>query len=283
MGTRSRLRAALAAGTAALALAGCGVAEGADGSVADADSLVIGVKDNEPGLGSRGANGRYEGFDIDVARKVAEGLGVDAGNVTFKKVSSDQREDLLDEGAVDLVVASYSVTQQRKTEVTFAGPYYVAHQDILVRQSDAASVENVRDLAGKRLCRVDRSVSFTRVREERDVPVLSVPGADYADCVSKLAAGALDAVSTDDLILTGLAAKAAAAGSGPALRMVNAPISDEPYGIGLRKGDVEGCEAVNKAITGMYQDGTAAALLKKWFVPAGLEVTTTVPQFEGCD
>ncbi|MFB4316738.1 glutamate ABC transporter substrate-binding protein [Actinomadura sp. 21ATH] len=277
------MRHALAAGAAVLALAGCGAAAGADGSVADRDSLVIGVKDGEPGLSSRGANGRYEGFDADVAREIAKRLGVDAGNVTFRKVSSDQRADFLADGTVDLVVASYSVTPQRKTEVTFAGPYYVAHQDILVRRPDAASVKDVRDLAGKRLCRVDRSVSFTRVREERHVPVLSVPGADYADCVAKLSAGALDAVSTDDLILTGLAARAAASGSGPALRMVNAPISDEPYGIGLRKGDVEGCAAVNKAITGMYQDGTAAALLKKWFEPAGLRVTTTVPQFEGCD
>ncbi len=89
--------------------------------------------------------------------------------------------------------------------------------------------------------------------------------------------GRLDAVSTDDLILAGFAAR-----PGPAVRIVNAPFSDERYGIGIRKGDLSGCEAVNGAVSAMYLDGTAAALLRKWFGKTKLQLDTHVPQFEGC-
>jgi glutamate transport system substrate-binding protein len=280
---RTGLRAALTALTVAAALAAgaCGVADAGQESVADKDALVIGVNSDQPGLGSRDDGGTYTGFDVDVARDIARRLGA---SVAFRPVTSADRERSLRGGDVDLVVASYSITPQRKTEVAFAGPYYIAHQDILVRERDADAVRNVRDLAGRRLCRVPGSVSYPRVRQEKDVAALPVDADGYDQCLQGLSNGSLDAVSTDDLILAGLAAKAAKDGSGgPALRIVNAPFSDEPYGIGIARGDLDGCEAVNQAITEMYQDGTAARLLKTWFGPAGLRVTTTVPQFEGCD
>jgi glutamate transport system substrate-binding protein len=187
---------------------------------------------------------------------------------------------MLQSGEVDLVVASYSVTPERKVKVSFAGPYYVAHQDILVRAADAGKIRSIHDLKGRRLCKVRGSVSFPRVHDEQGIAALPVEEDGYSDCLDDLVAGELDAVSTDDLILAGLAGKAA--GSGHKLRIVNAPFTDEPYGVGIRKGDVDGCEAVNKAITGMYQDGTAPRLLKRWFGASGLKLTTTVPQFEGC-
>jgi glutamate transport system substrate-binding protein len=89
--------------------------------------------------------------------------------------------------------------------------------------------------------------------------------------------GKIDAISTDDVILAGFAAR-----TGTAVRILNAPFSYERNGIGLRKGDLSGCEAVNRAISQMYLDGTAAALLQKWFGKAGLQLDTHVPQFEGC-
>ncbi|WP_341770689.1 glutamate ABC transporter substrate-binding protein [Actinomadura rubrisoli] len=262
-----------------LATGACGVADARERSVTAKDTLVIGVNTDQPGVGSR-VNGVYEGFDIDIAKEVAARLGVTGAKVTFHGVSSATREPMLSAGVVDLVVASYSVTPERKVKVAFAGPYYVAHQDILVRASDAG-IKTVHDLKGKRLCRVPGSLSFPRVRDERGVAALPVAAKGYEDCLNALSAGRLDAVSTDDLILAGLAARAAR--SGGKLKVVNAPFSDEPYGIGIRKSDADGCEAVNKAITEMYQDGTAPRLLKKWFGPVHLNVTTTVPQFEGCD
>jgi glutamate transport system substrate-binding protein len=270
-----RVGAIVAALAVAAGLAGCARAGGAGHTVVGADSLVIGVPKDQPGLGVE-SGGTFSGFTVDVARYVAARLGVGGKDVTFKPVTSSQREDYLRNGTVDLVVSSYSITAQRKTKVNFAGPYYVAHQDILVRRSDTA-VDNVRDLAGRRLCEVTGSVSWQRVTQQRKVPARLVPAFSYGDCLTKLMAGELDAISTDDLILAGFAAQQRSA-----VRIVNAPFSDERYGIGIRREDVTGCEDVNKAITRMYQDGTAAALLHKWFGQTDLSTTTTVPQFEGC-
>lgn len=270
------LAAAAVAGTGAA----CGIADAGEDTVAGKDALVIGVNGDQPGLGEREGDGSYKGFDIDIAKEIAERLGVPAGNVSFKRVTSATREEMIQDGDVDLVVASYSVTPERKVKVSFAGPYYVAHQDILVRRSDAGKIRGLADLKGRRLCRVPGSVSFPRVHDEQGIAALPVEADGYAGCLTELTDGDLDAVSTDDLILAGLAAKAS--GNGRELTIVNAPFTDEPYGVGIRKGDVEGCEAVNKAITEMYQDGTAQRLLGRWFSPAGLKVTTTVPQFEGC-
>ncbi|WP_396445935.1 glutamate ABC transporter substrate-binding protein [Actinomadura sp.] len=275
-----RVRAAVAAAVAVLgAGAACGIAGAEAGSVAGKDRLVIGVNGDQPGVGERGGGG-YAGFDIDIAREIARRLGVTGPDVAFKRVRSATREEMLQNGDVDLVVASYSVTPERKVKVSFAGPYYVAHQDILVRAADARKILSIHDLAGRRLCKVRGSVSFPRIHDEQGIAALPVEEDGYSACLTDLVERRLDAVSTDDLILAGLAAKAS--GSGHRLRVVNAPFTDEPYGVGIRKGDVDGCEAVNKAITGMYQDGTVPKLLGKWFGDTGLKLTTTVPQFEGC-
>lgn len=248
-------------------------------SITDKNSLVIGVKSDQPGLGLRTEIGGFEGFDVDVAIYVAGRLGVPERNIKFQATPSNVREEALRDGVVDMVFATYSITPERKEQVTFAGPYYVAHQDILVRTEDD-SIENVRDLSGKRLCQAAGSNSWQRVTEERQVPATLVPRGSYSECVTDLAANRIDAVSTDDLILAGFAA--AREPEDTSVKLVNAPFTNERYGVGLAKGDRAGCEAVNRILTEMYQDGTAETLLTEWFSPVGLDVTTTVPQFEGC-
>ncbi|MFG2090936.1 MULTISPECIES: glutamate ABC transporter substrate-binding protein [unclassified Spirillospora] len=259
---------------AAAALSACGLGGAEEETVAGKDSLVIGVKEDQPALGVKRPDGTYEGFDVDVATYIAGKLGVPEDRVTFRTTNSSVREEALADGTVDMIVATYSITARRKMKVTFAGPYYVAHQDTFVR-ADAASINDVRDLKGKRICEVTGSNSWRRVIEERKVAAKPVTVGTYGACMDALAAGRLDAVSTDDLILAGFAA-------GRPGRMINAPFTDEKYGVGLKKGDLKGCEAVNRAITGMYQDGTAARLLTKWFGDSGLKLNTHVPQFEGC-
>ena len=239
-------------------------------------TLRIGVKADQPGLGLRLPDGRFVGFDVDVARYVAAQLGVRPDHITFVPVTSATREAALENGTVDMVIATYSITPERETKVTFGGPYYVAHQDTMVRAGDTA-IRSVEDLKGKRLCQVTGSTSWERVTQELNIKAKLVPAASYSACVTMLRDGRVDAVSTDDLILAGFADRA-----GTAVRIVNAPFSYERYGIGIRKGDVSGCEAVNRAVSQMYLDGTAAALLQKWFGKAGLQLDTHVPQFEGC-
>ncbi|GGV02937.1 ABC transporter substrate-binding protein [Actinomadura cremea] len=280
-----RAGAALAGTAALLTAAACGVGSGDAESVAAKEELVIGVNRDQPGVGQRIADSgnsydAFLGFDIRVAKEIARNLGVNAADVSFREVTSDNREELLDSGDVDLVVASFSITPERQLEATFAGPYYVSHQDLMVRKADEAAIRSIHDLAGRRVCRVAGSTSFPRIHDEQGVAAVPVDAGGYGECLRLLTEGRLDAVSTDDLILAGLAREAAA--DGHFMTIVNAPISDERYGVGLRKGDVDGCEAVNEAITKMYLDDTIPIQLERWFGPAGLDLAKTVPQFEGC-
>ncbi|WP_395105855.1 glutamate ABC transporter substrate-binding protein [Actinomadura sp. SCN-SB] len=248
----------------------------AGSSILDADSLVIGVKPDQPGLGLRLPDGTFRGFDVDVAGYVAGRLGVPPDRVRFHPTPSSEREAVLRNGVVDLVFATYSITPERQQLVTFAGPYYVARQDILVRGAET-EIASVQDLEGRRLCAVDGSHSWRRVTEERGVDARLVPSPSYSACVDLLVKGQVDAVSTDDLILAGFV--------GPDrtdVKMVNAPFTSERYGVGLRKGDVKGCQRVNRILTEMYQSGAAETLLQQRFGSVDLEVVTTVPEFVGC-
>ncbi|MFI6291097.1 glutamate ABC transporter substrate-binding protein [Nonomuraea sp. NPDC050790] len=259
---------------AALAAAGCGAQTGGRASILDRDELVVAVKTDQPGLGFRTPAGGFEGFDVDVANFVASYLGK---RVTFVPTTSEGREDKLNSGEADMVIATYSISPQRKTEVTFAGPYYVSRQDILVR-ARTTDIRGVRDLRGRRLCQAKGSISASRIVEGRRVAADLVPAGTYSECVDLLRAGRVDAVSTGDLILAGFAA----ADKG-AFTIVNEPFTEERYGIALRRGDVAGCEEVNRALTAMYQSGAAAKLLRARFGSTGLQLTTSVPQFEGCE
>lgn len=271
-------------GLAALALtvvtagssAACGSPRDASDSLLERDRVVIGVKPDQPGLGLRTGPDRFEGFDVDVARELAHRLGFTDDDLRFVATPSSVRERALVEHEVDLIVASYSITPQRKTVVGFAGPYYVAHQDTLVRADDT-SIQDVRDLAGRRLCAVAGSNSWRRVTEEREIPAVPVPAASYSECLTKLKRRDVDAVSTDDLILAGFAASA-----GEDVRILNAPFTDERYGVGIAREDVDACEELNRAISAMYVDGTAQRLLRKWFGGTTLDLTMSVPEFEGC-
>jgi glutamate transport system substrate-binding protein len=274
---RSRARAA-AAVVLAIALGASTAACSTSGSpsIVGTQTLRIGVKADQPGLGLRLADGRFVGFDVDVATYVAAKLGVQPDHITFVPVTSATRQKVLENGSVDMVVATYSITPERGTLITFAGPYYVAHQDTMVRAGETA-IHTVHDLKGERLCQASGSNSWKRVTEELGIAAKLIQAPSYSACVAMLLAGKVDAVSTDDLILAGFAART------PAVRILNAPFSDERYGIGLRKGDLSGCEAINRAISEMYLDGTAARLLRKWFGQTRLQLDPYVPQFEGCD
>ncbi|GAA3949235.1 glutamate ABC transporter substrate-binding protein [Actinomadura viridis] len=285
----TRLGAAIGAATAlAMALTACGSdtekteAKTVAQKAKETKKLVVGIKYDQPALGLKKPDGSFEGFDVDVAKYIAKELGVPEDGITFKEARSENRESFLGGGQVDLVVATYSITDARKKQVTYGGPYYVAHQDTMVRADDD-SIKKAEDLKGKKLCKAAGSNSFRRVTEGPPDGKLAVSGVNlvdassYSECTAKLENKALDAVSTDDLILAGFASQQKGK-----FKVINAPFTDEKYGVGIKKGDTETCEAVNKAITKMYQDGTAKTLLDKHFAGTGLKPTTTVPQFEGC-
>ena len=265
---RGRLVLALAA-AATLTLAGCSSDDGGDDTDAGATSeateetggaegtIKIGIKFDQPGLGYQDGS-EYTGFDVDVAKFVAGELGYGEDQIEWVQAPSAQRETLLQNGQVDMIFATYSITDKRKEVVSFGGPYFVAGQDLLVAADDD-SISGPEDLEGKNLCSVTGSTSAQRIKDEyaTGTNLLEQPG--YAECVTALTAGTVDAVTTDDIILAGLAAVPANEGK---VKVVGNPFSEENYGVGLAK-DSDKCEAINEAITKMIEDGTWEELLDK--------------------
>ncbi|ASU60730.1 MULTISPECIES: glutamate ABC transporter substrate-binding protein [Nocardiopsis] len=273
-----RAAAAALAAAAVIGLPACSAVLGEEESLLDADTLTVGVKTDQPNLGLEDGSGGITGFDVDVALYIADRLGFAAEDVEVTGVTSADREEKLISGEVDMVVATYSITPARKTQVTFGGPYYVAKQDVLVRAEDT-DVRGVRDLEDRSVCQGEGSYSAVRISEGLGIGIEQREAPSYSACIDALRAGEVDAVSTDNLILAGFLAE-----EPDAFRFVNNPFTDEKYGVGLPHGDVRACEAVNRAISQMYQDGTAEELLEHWFGGINPQlVVTSVPQFEGCD
>ncbi|RII42623.1 ABC transporter substrate-binding protein [Galactobacter valiniphilus] len=243
---RKTMALAGAAAAVALSLTACGGGGGGSGS--GEGKIRIGIKFDQPGLGFQdGSN--YTGFDVDVAKYVANELGYPADKVEFVSSPSANRENMLANKQVDMIFATYSITDARKERVSFAGPYFVAGQDLLVRKDDS-SITGKDSLSGKKLCSVTGSTSAEKVK--KDVPgVQLVEQSGYANCLGLLEKGGIDAVTTDDIILAGLAAAKANHGK---FKVVGAPFSTEKYGVGLPKGS-DKCESINKAITKMIDSG----------------------------
>ncbi|MCK9795574.1 glutamate ABC transporter substrate-binding protein [Isoptericola sp. 4D.3] len=254
MRTRHAGAATLAALTA-LTLAACGGGEvgggggeetgGADGG----ETIKIGIKFDQPGLGYQDGS-EYTGFDTDVARYVAEKLGFSEDQIEWVEAPSANRETMLQTGQVDMIFATYSITDERKEQVAFAGPYFIAGQDLLVAE-DNTDITGPDDLEGKNLCSVTGSTSAQRIKDEYAEGVQLVERPGYAECVTALTAGQVDAVTTDDIILAGLAAQDANKGK---VKVVGNPFSEENYGVGLPQ-DNDRCEDINAAITSMIEDG----------------------------
>ncbi|WP_260477629.1 glutamate ABC transporter substrate-binding protein [Nonomuraea sp. WAC 01424] len=280
-----RLGAVVTAAGMLAALAACGgdktyasVVE----KVQDGGKIVVGTKWDQPSLGLKKGS-EPEGFDVDVAKAVLKEMngGKDA-QIEWKESASSNREPFLQNGTVDIIFATYSITEERKAKVSFGGPYVIAHQDIMVRKDDA-SINAPQDLKGKKICKAAGSNSYKRVTDpppdgKLDIDATTVDAANYSECVQKLSGSNLDAVTTDDLILAGFAKQA-----GGNFKVLGQGFTDEKYGIGLKKSDSKTCEAVNTAVKKLWENGTMKQLLEKWFGGIqGLKLSETAPPAEGC-
>lgn len=239
---------------ATLALAACHSSSSASGNslvgrANDSGTLVIGTRFDQPGIGLRTIDGKYTGFDIDVATYIAGELGVSPEDITWKEITSAEREEAITSGQVDMVVGTYSITEERKQQVAFAGPYFVTGQDLLVR-STSTDITGPDSLDGKKLCSIRGSTPAKRVKDEFAKGVQLVEYSRYTDCIPALLTGIVDAVTTDAVILAGYVTE-----NPELLRVVGKQFSEERYGIGMRRGDGEGRAAVNKAIEKMISSG----------------------------
>jgi len=193
--------------------------------------FVVGAKEDQPYLGEKDpATGTYSGFDIEIAKMMSASLGFAPKTVHFKTIASANRETALQNGQIDYYVGTYTINDMRKKLVGFAGPYYMAGQSLLVR-SDEHDIHGPQDLAGKRVCSAAGSTPYQRIKD--DYPKAQLVAYDtYSVCVDNLLTYQVAAVTTDDAILIGYAAKVP-----DQLKVVGKPFSEEPYGIGVPHGD----------------------------------------------
>ncbi|MCY0934896.1 glutamate ABC transporter substrate-binding protein [Streptomyces sp. H34-S4] len=247
------------------AVIGIALTASACGGDDERGTISIGIKFDQPGVGMREPDGTFTGFDVDVATYIAKELGYKRDQIVFKQVLSNDRELLIEYNEVQLVAASYSINEKRKQKVDFAGPYFLAHQDLMVRANDA-TITKAEDLnnADKRLCSVTGSTSAENVRKNLAPKASLLELGGYSECLVALKEGLVDAMTTDNSILAGYTVRK---GNEDKFRLIGLSLSDEHYGIGMKKGSTELQVKTNNAIRKMVEDGSWEAAVKKNFGP----------------
>jgi polar amino acid transport system substrate-binding protein len=217
-------------------------------AIAERGRLVVGVDQNTFLFGFRNpASGQLEGFDIDVAREIARSIFGDPDRVDLRVVDASQRESALESGQVDLVVRTFSITCDRKDKVAFSTTYFNANQRILVVKG--SGIASAADLSGKRVCAVRGTTSLSALFALDPRPTL-FGVSSWTDCLVMLQQGQVDAVSTDDVVLFGLAAQ------DPNTEVVGPSMGIEPYGVGIKKENTDLVRFVNGVLDEMRADGT---------------------------
>ena len=265
----TRTKALVAATGLALSLAACGDAgedsEGVDvqaeeveegkfeegsrmAELAEAGEITIGVKYDQPGLGFKDASADVpSGFDVEIAKLLVADLGIDPSSdaVTWEETISDNREPYLEAGRVDLVLASYSITDERRQIVGQTGPYLLTGQQVLV--SADSDITGIADLEGEEVCSVSGSTSLENVEAEGAV---GAPADTYSQCAEDVLNGSVEAMSTDGAILLGLAAQTEGE-----LKVVGEEFSEERIGVGYSLESPEMCEWINGVLEESFENG----------------------------
>lgn len=211
--------------------------------------IVIGAKADQPYLGFEDQSTKERsGFDIEIAKMVAADLGFSKDQIVWKTVDSGARETAVSKGDVDLMIGTYTINDERKKQVGFAGPYYHAGAALLVRKDEKA-ITGPDQVKGKKVCSIVGSTPLQTIKEPKyGAKVTEL--AKYSDCVQQLLQKQVDAVTTDDAILKGYAAQ-----NPKNLKVVGEPFSDEPYGIGLKKDDKVLRDALSDALEAHQKNG----------------------------
>lgn len=241
--------------------------------LAEDGKVTIGVKFDQPGIGFKAAGSDAPtGFDPEVGKIIAGQLGLEPDDIEWVETISDNREPFLQNEKVDFVIASYSITDERRKVVGQAGPYYVTGQSLLVASD--SDIEGPDDLQGKKVCSVTGSTSIATVEEEYGA---TPAGFDtYSECVEQLKNGSVDAVTTDGAILLGYAAQ-----DPDAIKVVGEPFSEERYGIGYSKDAPELCEFLNDTLTTAFENGDWEEAFDATLGKAGNPVPET-PKLDAC-
>lgn len=262
--TRMRIALAAAAAASALVLAGCAGGGGGEtaepteepaptfaagttmAKLAEAGKVTVGTKFDQPLFGLMGPSGVPEGFDVEIAKIIASELGISEDNIEWVETVSANREPFIQNGQVDYVVATYTINDKRKEVVSFAGPYYMAGQSILVLANNN-DIKSEDDLVGQPVCSVTGSTPAANLKS-LGAEVLETD--TYTNCLEPLRSGQVVAVSTDNVILAGLAAQ-----NEGEFKVVGEPFTQEPYGIGLAHDDTDFRMWINDVLEAAEEDG----------------------------
>ena len=232
--------------------------------LAEAGAITIGTKFDQPLFGLKGT-GDPIGFDVEIGKLIAAKLGIAADKIKWIETVSANREPFIQNGQVDIVVATYTINDTRKEVVSFAGPYYSAGQDLLVLAGNT-DITGPEDLADQPVCTVSGSTSEKNIAEY----TTNIQATDtYSNCLGPLRSGEVVAVTTDNVILAGITDQNAGE-----FEVVNNPFTEEPYGIGLALEDTEFRDFINDVLEESYEDGT---WVEAWESTAGKVLDTPEP------
>ncbi|WP_438856383.1 glutamate ABC transporter substrate-binding protein [Agromyces sp. M3QZ16-3] len=275
---RSRIALVAAAAATALLFAGCAGDAGAPGDdgaepsveeapefeegttmakLAEAGTVTVGTKFDQPLFGLVGPDGVPVGFDVEIAKIIAGELGIAPEDIEWVETVSANREPFIENGQVDFVVATYTINDERKKVVDFAGPYFEAGQSILVL-ADNEDITSEDDLVGQPVCSVTGSTPAANLKE---LGAEVIETDTYSNCLEPLRSGQAVAVSTDNVILAGLVDQ-----NPGEFKVVGEPFTQEPYGIGVMLGDDDFRSWINDVLEQSYEDGSYEAA---WDATAG--------------
>jgi glutamate transport system substrate-binding protein len=244
----------------------------------EAGKITVGTKFDQPLFGLKGLSGDPEGFDVEIAKLIAGKLGIPADGVKFVETVSANREPFLEQGQVDMVIATYTINDKRDMVIDFAGPYFLAGQDILVKKGNPEGIKGPDDLAGKTVCSVAGSTPAENIKTKYAQARL-VEFDAYTKCRDALRDGTdgIVAVTTDNVILSGYVDQAPTE-----FELIGKPFTEEPYGIGIPEGQEAFCEFINETLAAAEEDGRLQDAFDR---TAGtvLEQTLELPEPRGCD
>jgi putative glutamine transport system substrate-binding protein len=223
--------------------------------IQDRGKIIIGVKYDVPLFGYLNPQtNQVEGFDVEIGKAITEKIFGDPTKVEWKQAVSKDRIPFLQQDVVDLVISTMTITEDRKKEIDFSDVYYMAGQSLLVPKD--SPITSINDLAGKKVCSAKGSTSEKNIREK--APKAEVVLFDsYSECVTAMNNKRVDAVTTDDIILMGFASQ------DKNLKLVGGQFTQEPYGIGIKKGNPDMVELVNNVLKELKTSGRWAAIFKK--------------------
>ena len=225
--------------------------------------LIVGVSQDKFAIGYLNPlTNELEGFDIEIAKAMARAIFGDERKIQFVAVASADRIPLIQAGKVDLVISTFTINAARKNDIAFSEVYYMAGQKILVHRDSAAT--SIKELSGKRVCAPKGSTSAKNLMQANPQAVL-VETVEYTDCLVLFQMRQVDAISTDDVILAGLAKQ------DPFARVVGTSFTAEPYGIGMSKDQSDLVRFVNGVLVQMKKDGTWTRIYDKWFGANGAQ------------